>query len=201
MSTAVIQASFSRSDSGSSAAAAGAIPLGRGFTLGAGGYWHGPGEAAALQFSACRVITGDPIGFMEGLYGPSITAGVSLRGQYARENGEYSAGADAGIQFSIFPSFALGVACTDLSGELIFHTGFSHVFNRNLEVHLNYGDRIWQGGAELTVRPGMIIAAGTDGSSLSCGLSVGGGQWLGGYGASFEEVSVEHTAGVLRRLP
>ena len=188
-------------DNGSVCAAA-ALPLGtNGFTAGAGAGWNGTENSGIFQISTCYVVTGDPIGFMEGLYGPSVTTGASASYEYNDSTDSSEISLDCGFQFSLFPSFALGVNCTDATGDAIFKTGFSHVFNRNLKVHVNYGDETWQGGAELTVKPSLRIISGTDGSSFSGGLLYTFNRWTAGYSARFFETSIEHSLGFSGRFP
>ena len=184
-----------------SAAAAAVTPLGKGFTAGAGAEWNGAGDKGLFQLSSCYVITGDPIGFMEGLYGPSITAGASVSAGYDDSTRSSEVSFDCGVQLSLFPSFALGVNCSDLAGEAVFRTGFSHVFNRSLRIHVNYGSDKWQGGGELTVKPFFRILAGTDGSSFNGGFAYSLERWTASYGARFLETSVEHSIGLTGRFP
>ena len=190
-----------RMEEGSAGIAAG-MPLGTGgFSAGAGAGWNGNSRQGIFQISGCYVVAGDPIGFMEGLFGPSITTGVSASVNYSDSTGSAEAGVDAGFQFSLFPSFALGMNWTDVTGESVLRTGFSHVFNRNLIVHANYGDDTWQCGGELTVSSPLKIYAGTDGKTLNSGFSLRFSDWLVSYGAEFSEESIEHGAGVSRRFP
>jgi hypothetical protein len=136
---------------------------------------------------------------MEGLYGPSVTAGVSVAGVFGDSADSPDQRVDLGVQFSLFPSFAVGVQNTDLFGEAVFNTGFSHVFNRSLEIHVNYGDDTWQGGAELTVSSLLSILAGTDGNSLNAGFELAPGTaWKAGYAVEFREDSLTHTLGIQR---
>ncbi len=182
-------------------AAAAAMPLGTGgFSAGAGGGWNGANHSRFFQLSGCYVLTGDPIGFMEGLFGPSITTGASA-GVSTDSTGSTEACIDLGLQFSLFPSFALGLSYSDASADGVFRTGFSHVFNRNLLVHVNYGDETWQAGAELTVRPAFKLLSGTDGQGLNCGFSLSRENWTLAYGARFMENSIAHGAGVSRGFP
>lgn len=187
-------------DDGSAAAAA-TMPVGKGFTGGAAAGWNGTEGTGLFQLSSCYVITGDPIGFMEGLYGPSITAGATISAGYTHSTESSDVSIDCGAQISLFPSFALGVNCSDLAGEATIRTGFSHVFNRSLRVHASFGDQKWQGGGELTVKPVFKILAGTDGSSFNGGLVYTFGRWTASYGARFMETSMEHCIGITGRFP
>lgn len=186
------------SDGEQAFAAAAVMPLGTGgFSAGAGGGWNGALHDRFFQLSGSYVLTGDPIGFMEGLFGPSVTTGASA-GVHTDSTGSTEASFDLGLQFSLFPSFALGVNCSDVSGSRIFKTGFSHVFNRNLLIHVNYGDETWQAGAELTVKPAFKLFSGTDGRGLNCGASLSRGEWTLSYGARLLENTIDHGAGISR---
>ncbi len=66
---------------------------------------------------------------MEGLFGPSITTGTSVRYQYSDSTAEGLFDVDAGFQFSLFPSFAMGLTYTDIIEDSKLTLGFSHVFN------------------------------------------------------------------------
>jgi hypothetical protein len=181
---------------------AGGMPLGEGrFSAGAGAGWEGDTERGTVQLSAGYVVTGDPIGFMEGLFGPSISTGASASVTYMDSTRSTDVSFDCGFQFSLFPSFALGMNVSDVAGDPVLRSGFSHVFNRSLKLHLNHGDGLWQAGAELTASPALKLYSGTDGHSLNAGFSYSTGSWTGGYGAVFLEESIVHTFGVSRRLP
>lgn len=182
-------------------AAAAVMPLGpEGLSAGAGGGWNGAPGTGFFQLSGCYVLTGDPIGFMEGLFGPSVTTGASA-GVLTDSTGSTESYFDLGLQFSLFPSFALGVNCSDVSGSRVFSTGFSHVFNRNLLIHVNYRDETWQAGAELTVKPSFKLFSGTDGRGLNCGASLSRGEWTLSYGARLVENTIDHGAGISRGFP
>jgi len=181
--------------------AAGGMPLGNGgFRAGAGAGWNGEDGNGIFQLSGGYVVTGDPIGFMEGLFGPSITTGASASMNYTDSTGKADFTFDWGFQFSLFPSFALGMNISDVAGERILRTGFSHVFNRSLKLHFNHGDGEWQAAAELTATPELRLCSGTDGRCLNAGITYSTGGWCGGYGAVFREESIEHTFGISRRL-
>ncbi len=199
-----LQVSGTLGGEGESYAAAASLPMGRGFTGALSGFFTTEGEddRGTVQLSGCYVVTGDPIGFMEGLYGPSVTAGLSVAGVFGDSVDSPDQRVDLGVQFSLFPSFAVGVQSTDIFGEGVFNTGFSHVFNRSLEIHVNYGDETWQGGAELTVSSLLRILAGTDGEVLNAGFELAPGMgWKAGYAVEFQEDSLTHTLGLQRSFP
>ncbi|MCK5035017.1 MAG: hypothetical protein KAS73_03920, partial [Candidatus Sabulitectum sp.] len=73
-----VNAGVSNSESSGSAAAV--IPVGlSGFHIGTGAGWNSYNGTGTLQLSGSYVVAGDPIGFMAGLFGPSIATGVSAR--------------------------------------------------------------------------------------------------------------------------
>jgi hypothetical protein len=171
------------------------------FSAGAGAVWNGNDETALLQLAGSYVLTGDPIGFMEGLYGPSITGGLSVSGEYTRPGEEFSSNITAGAQISLFPSFALGVNCSGILDSPVWKAGFSHVFNRSLLLHVSYGRGSFEGGAELTVSPSLKAYSGTDGSTLGSGLSFALQGFSLSYGARFHSGSIDHSFGVERSFP
>lgn len=185
-----------------SGALAAVIPLGlSGVSIGSGAGWNNLSKTGMLQVSGCYVVAGDPIGFMEGLFGPSISTGVSVRYEYADSTGENKFDADAGFQFSLFPSFALGMICTDIIEDPVLVTGFSHVFNRNLTVHAGFSEEAWQVGCELAVTRSFRVFSGTDGDNLNAGMSVSSGELEYSYGSVLHENAIEHSIGVTGRFP
>lgn len=176
-------------------------PLGRsGFHLGAGAGWDNDCRKGIAQLSGSYVIAGDPIGFMEGLFGPSITTGVSVRYQYADSTGDNLYDLDAGFQFSLFPSFALGMTYNDIIENRKLTTGFSHVFNKNLTAHTSLSDDNWQVGCELKITRALRLYSGTDGDNVNAGVRFSPGRWDFGYGAVLHENAVEHRFGITRRF-
>ncbi len=190
------------SDNEPSGCVAAVLPLGgSGFDLGTGAAWDNRLNTGTAQLSGSYVVAGDPIGFMEGLFGPSITTGVSARYQYADSTGDNSFDVDAGFQFSLFPSFALGMTYTDIIEDRIITAGFSHVFNRNLKAHAAVRDHKWEVGCELTVSRSLKIYSGTDSHTVNAGLGISAGEWEYGYGAVLHKNGIEHRLGISRRLP
>ncbi|PIE53124.1 hypothetical protein CSA37_03215 [Candidatus Fermentibacteria bacterium] len=180
--------------------AAAVLPFnGRKYGLGAGFHLDGNSDCVRFRLAGAYVITGDPIGFMEGLFGPSITAGFSAGADYYTEADSIRENLDCGFQFSLFPSFALGMTLEDVTDDRILRAGFSHVFNRYMTAHVNYGKSQWQGGAELHVSSVLSLTAGTDGELLNSGLSWTGGNWQVSYSASLSSDTVSHSMGILRR--
>ncbi len=185
----------------SSGCAAAVIPVGlSGFHIGTGAGWNSYSDTGTFQLSGSYVIAGDPIGFMAGLFGPSMATGVSARYQYADSTGEDNFDVDAGFQFSLFPSFALGMNFTDILEDRTLTTGFSHVFNRNLKAHTTFGDGNWQIGCELAVTRALKLYSGTGGEDFNAGVSFAMESWNFGYGAMFHENEIQHKFGISRRF-
>lgn len=194
-----VNAGFSNNESSGSAAAV--VPIGlSGFHIGTGAGWNSYNRTGTFQLSGSYVIAGDPIGFMAGLFGPSITTGVSAGYQYADSIGDGVLDVDAGFQFSLFPSFALGMSFLDILEDRTLVTGFSHVFNRNLKAHTTLSDGNWQIGCELAVTRALKLYSGTGREDFSAAVSFAGGPWNYGYGALFHENEIEHKFGISRRF-
>ncbi len=177
------------------------LPLGSsGFHLGSAAGWNAEEKAGAAQISGSYIVAGDPIGFMEGLFGPSITTGVSARYQFADSTGGNAFDLDAGIQFSLFPSFAVGMQYTDIVNDRALTTGFSQVFNRNFKAHAGYGNHSWQVGCELMITRKFRVYSGVDGGNVHAGAGFASQHWSFGYGAVLHENEIEHRIGVSRRF-
>lgn len=194
-----VNAGLSNNESSGSAAAV--MPVGlSGFHIGTGAGWNSYSGTGTFQLSGSYVIAGDPIGFMAGLFGPSIATGVSARYQYADSTGEGVIDVDAGFQFSLFPSFALGMSFTDILEDRTLTTGFSHVFNRNFKAHTAFGHDNWQIGCELAVTRALKLYSGTGGKDFNAGVSFFMESWNFGYGAMFHENEIQHKFGISRRF-
>jgi hypothetical protein len=184
-----------------SGSVAAVLPLGHsGFHLGSAAGWNAEEKSGAAQLSGSYIVAGDPIGFMEGLFGPSITTGVSARFQFADTTVENAFEFDGGFQFSLFPSFAVGMLYTDILGDRVLSTGFSQVFNRNLKAHAGYSNHRWQVGCELTVTRKLKLFSGVDGGNMHAGAVYSLQHWRFGYGAVLRENEIEHTFGVSGRF-
>jgi len=177
------------------------LPLGTsGFHLGSAAGWDAEENTGTAQISGSYVVAGDPIGFMEGLFGPSITTGVSARYQFSDSTDGNTIDLDAGIQFSLFPSFAVGMLYTDVVNDRVLTTGFSQVFNRNFKAHAGYGNHSWQVGCELMVTRKFRVYSGVNSGSVHAGAGFSTRHWSFGYGAVLHENEVEHSFGVSRRF-
>ncbi len=153
---------------------AGGIPLAEGrFAGGLSAYVEGEGlDRFGAMAGGSWVITGDPIGFMEGLFGPSLVLGASA-GVMEEGAGVFPVG-DGSLQLSLFPSFALGASCLWKHGKRPEgHFGFTHVFNRAFTVNAGISGGDPEIGAVLSLSPGLCISAGTGGSLWHTGVSVG----------------------------
>jgi len=184
-----------------SGAVAAVLPVGAsGFHVGSAAGWNAEEGVGAAQISGSYILAGDPIGFMEGLFGPSITTGVSARYQFSDSTDGNTFDLDAGIQFSLFPSFAVGMLYTDIVNNRVLTTGFSQVFNRNFKAHAGYGNNRWQVGCELMVTRKFRVYSGVDSGNVHAGAGFSSQHWSFGYGAVLHENAIEHSFGVSRRF-
>ncbi len=177
----------------------GGLPVSEGvFALGASVAGRTDLDSYAVAAGGSWVITGDPIGFMEGLFGPSIVLGASGGLQDTGEGAGPFATASA--QFSMFPSFALGAAShwRD-SKRASVSFGFTHVFNRafTLNASISRGDP--EIGAVLRVSPGLGVSAGTNGKAWHSGVSVERGPFVLDLAVVLTEDTVSGGAGVTWR--
>jgi hypothetical protein len=175
----------------------GAVGLAGGLPLAESGFAGGVSAYAGKDFSrygavagGSWVVTGDPIGFMEGLFGPSLVLGAS-GGVLEEGDGAFPVGT-VSAQLSLFPSFALGASCLwKHDGRPEGDFGFTHVFNRAFTLNAGLSGSDPEIGAVLTVSPGLSVSAGTGGSLWHTGVSVKTGSWRveGAVAASREELS------------
>lgn len=200
-----LSASFLEASGGSAAVCAGAGtgPVFSAFCLGWAEASGGPGDASdpVSATAACAwVVTGDPVGFIEGFFGPSIALGAACRA--VRDDAGNEALGSAGLQFSIFPTFSLGVSAVDIplsapSGtEVATHWGATYIFTRELRVHASVSDDGPALGAELDVTPWLRAGTGSDGDAWNAGFSVDIGKFTAGYGLSLEDSSAVHAVTV-----
>lgn len=116
-----------------------------------------------------RVLTGDPIGFMEGLFGPSMVIGLS--GGVSDHGDGAQTFASGSAQLSLFPSFALGAVSTwRRDHRPDFTLGFTHVFNRAFTLNAAMSRGTPQIGGVLKVSPRLSVTAGTMGDGWHSGL-------------------------------
>ena len=192
---------------------------GDGFRLTAGGGWnpgpvagavalgYAPGEDGSADtlvaaLSTARVLTGNPVGFMEGLFGPSISVGGYLQ-LTSVSSGATGLAGGGGLQFSVFPSFAVGVAARDFRiagdgfGEGSWEYGITHVFNRDIRGHLTLCGGDVSAGADLVLTEGVRVSTGTDGEGWSMGAGLDSGRFTVDYGLDMTGSGVTHTLTVI----
>jgi hypothetical protein len=145
------------------------------------------------------VVTGDPIGFMEGLFGPSIVLGCSGG---TVDNGEgHDPFATASLQFSMFPSFALGAASTWIpDARPRMSLGFTHVFNRAFTLNAGFTPDSPEIGAVLRVSPDLSFTAGTGGRDWHSGVLLQAGPFRIDLSVVFDGDDAEGGAGMSWRI-
>jgi len=171
--------------------------------LGAGAGWSEAGGADTLDLglAAAATLRGDPIGFMEGVFGPSISVGSSLAWTRTGE-GEGCLSASIGLQFSIFPTIAVGADCSGLrlAGdrlvERILGYGVTCVYDRSFRAHLSVRDGRPAVGGELAVTDRLTVRTGSDGSLWVAGLAVPVGDLEFAYSVSLSGSGAVHRAGL-----
>lgn len=184
------------------AAGAAAFSLGS-MALGAGGSWMRSDDSDTLHVTvaASGVIKGDPIGFMEGIFGPSISAGGTLDWSRSSE-GENCLAASLGAQFSVFPTVAIGadVSGLRLAGDpLVSRTigyGATYIYDRDFRAHLSVRERILAIGVELAVSDHLTVRTGSDGSSWDAGLTAGLGPFSLDYAVRLDRTTASHFTGI-----
>lgn len=137
-------------------------------------------DTVMVSVSAARTVRGDPIGFMEGVFGPSISLGGTL-GVVLTESGSGDAErmlyADGGFQFSVFPTIAIGATVSNLriTGEKLMARsigyGFTTIFDKRFRGHFSVLDQRPAVGFELDVNEWLTVRSGSDGSSWNSGVS------------------------------
>jgi len=151
---------------------------------GAGAGWirseSGP-DTLEVAVSTARTIRGDPVGFMEGVFGPSISVsgslGLSMTDNDSGENSEMLS-AGIGFQFSVFPTIAIGANFSNLRlyGDAIHEKtigyGISSIFDRRFRGHFSVTDGKSALGFDLGIRDWLTVRTGTDGSSWNAGISL-----------------------------
>lgn len=156
-------------------------------------------ELVSATLACAWVVTGDPVGFIEGFFGPSIAIGASTRGVFGDDGGDMLLGS-AGLQFSVFPTFSIGVAGIDIplavpdsaDIDVETHWGATYIFSRELRLHasLSGGDTAF--GAELAVAPWLEARTGSDGESWNAGASLSSGRFTLDYGVVLDDSSTGH---------
>lgn len=181
-------------------AAASGMPVGPVFaSLGAG---TSGGDSVSVDAAVAIVVTGDPVGFMEGYFGPSISVGAGGRARLLPGGDELTA--SAGIQFSVFPTLAVGVTVSSIpvstprgSGvDAGTEWGASYIFSREFRVHMSSSPDGAAIGAELRPAEMLRIRTGTSGEDWRAGATLLAGRFSLDYGAAVADSSVSHTVSV-----
>jgi len=148
----------------------------------AAGWIRSESEPDTVQVAliAAKTLKGDPVGFMEGVFGPSISIGGTL-GLTVTDDGadNYSdmLSADLGFQFSVFPTVAIGANVSNLRlygdslWERVIGYGFSTVFDRKFRGHFTVTNGKSALGFDLNVNDWFTVRTGSDGSSWNAGVS------------------------------
>lgn len=155
-------------------------------------------DALSATIACAWIATGDPVGFIEGFFGPSIALGASCRVS-SRDDGEAVLGS-AGVQFSVFPTFAVGVSVVDIPAytpeddgtEAETHWGATYIFSRELRVHASVCGNGPSLGAELAVTPWLSARTGSSFDSWNAGASVDIGAFTLDYAVMLDDSSVGH---------
>ena len=148
----------------------------------AAGWTRSESEPDTVQAAliAARTIKGDPIGFMEGVFGPSISIGGSLGFTVTDcDSGDCSEMLTAGLgfQFSVFPTIALGMNVSNLRlygdrlHERVIGYGFSTVFDKRFRGHFTVTNGNCALGFDLGINDWLTVRTGSDGSSWNTGVS------------------------------
>ena len=159
--------------------------------------------------SVAKTLRGNPIGFMSGIFGPSISMGAGLDFEHTGKEDESTSqlSALAGIQFSVFPTIAMGA---QISGLTLYSTedeewdpiaeyGITCIFDRNLKVHLTVLDETLSFGADLAVTSDLTVRSGSDGSGWNFGASLDTGGFTVNYGVFLETDACTHSLGIILR--
>jgi hypothetical protein len=137
-------------------------------------------DTVQVALIAARTLKGDPIGFMEGVFGPSISIGGSLGLTVTDDDaGSYSEMISAGLgfQFSVFPTIAIGANVSNLRlagdslQERVIGYGFSTVFDRKFRGHFTVTNGKSALGFDLNINDWLTVRTGSDGSSWNAGFS------------------------------
>jgi len=157
----------------------GAIPAGR-FSIGAGAGRDtaDPGFTSASA-GASFVVTGNPHGFMEGFFGPSISAGASME-MTAHPGDSTRVLATASMQFSVFPTFAIGAAARGIpvllpdgdESDVCGDYGMTYIFNRDFRLSASASDGRGRLGAELQVMKQICVRTGADDRTWAAGAGL-----------------------------
>ncbi len=131
-----------------------------------------------VSVNIAETLRGDPVGFMEGVFGPSISVGASLGFALTDEIESMNMlSASLGLQFSVFPTVAIGVNVSNLRifGDKLRDRevgyGISTVFHRGFRGHFSVTESKPSFGFDLFINDWLSARTGSDGSSWNAGLS------------------------------
>jgi hypothetical protein len=166
------------------------------------GTWGG--DTTFVCAAAAYVLTGTPQGFLEGFFGPSICAGASLEGSWIGGDSA-SLAATGSLQFSVFPTFAIGASIREIPLVLaegremssFVDYGATYIFNRDFRAMFSYSRDRARFGGQLAVSRALSLRAGTDGRSWSAGAGISLGRLTLDIAADFDDSTVSPCASVL----
>ncbi len=137
-------------------------------------------DTVLVALIAAATLKGDPVGFMEGVFGPSISVGGALDLTVTDDdtgNSSEMLSAGFGFQFSVFPTIAIGANVSNLrlAGDSlqkrVIGYGFSTVFDRNFRGHFTVTNGKSALGFDLKINEWLTVRTGSDGSSWNSGVS------------------------------
>jgi hypothetical protein len=161
-------------------------------------------DSTFAALGAALVITGTPQGFLEGFFGPSITVGAALDASWT-DGDSASIAASASVQFSVFPTFAIGAAIRD-AGVVVAEGreydacgdyGATYIFNRDFRAMFSYSRSRAKLGGQLDISRAIAVRAGTDGTSWAAGAGLSLGRITLDLSAAFDDSSVSSSGSVL----
>jgi hypothetical protein len=161
-------------------------------------------DSTFAALGAALVITGTPQGFLEGFFGPSITVGAALDASWI-DGDSASIVASASVQFSVFPTLAIGAAIRD-AGVVVAEGreydacgdyGATYIFNRDFRAMFSYSRNTAKLGGQLDISRAIAVRAGTNGTSWSAGAGLSLGRITLDLSAAFDDSSVSPSGSVL----
>ena len=206
------EADWTEEVSGTLAAVGPAGSLYTGAILGGSG---GDADTLSGQVAVALLLTGDPVSFMEGFFGPSVSVGAAL-GTRRLSRGDGAGGGvllSGSAQVAFFPTFCIGLGVRPSrvadwgpdslrSGDSYrgLRASCTYIFGRELRGHLGFGGDGASVGADLKVSDLLTVMAGTDGNFWSCGLSTSAGRLTADYGLRLTATSASHSAGLWLKM-
>ncbi len=175
----------------------------------------GSADTLGASAAAAWLVTGDPISFMEGFFGPSVSLGASLEARSTSRGGGRGGEllASSSAQVAFFPTFSLGLgirpsrvvgwgpdSLRSEDGYTGLEASCTYIFGRELRGHLGFGSGGASVGADLRVSDMVTVMAGTDGGFWGCGISARAGRLMADYGIRLTTGSASHAAGLWLKL-